>query len=92
LLLPVITDALTQLPEATQRVRLHLAADDIELVRTLMDAHPGIATCQLVADAAVAPGGFLLETELCNVDATLSARWKRLAASLGRSYEWIDHT
>jgi len=92
LLLPIISSALAQLPEATQRVRLYLDPSDVELVRTMMDAHPGVELCQLVADPAVTPGGFRLETEQCNVDATLPTRWKRLAESLGRSYEWLDHS
>jgi len=91
LLLPVISEALAQLPEATQRVRLHLDPSDVELVRMLQDAYPGVEGCQLVPDTNVVPGGFHLETEQCDVDATLPARWKRLTESLGRSYEWLDH-
>jgi flagellar assembly protein FliH len=92
LLMPIIAAALAQLPEATQRVRLHLDPADVELVRTLMDAHPGLELCQLVADTTVTPGGFRLDTEQCEVDGTLPTRWKRLSASLGRSYEWLDHS
>jgi flagellar assembly protein FliH len=91
LMMPVIAAALAQLPEATQRVRLHLAPADVELVRSLQDAHPEVESCQLVAEAGIAPGGFRLETEQCGIDATLATRWKRLTASLGRSYEWLDH-
>lgn len=91
MLLPVIAGALAQLPEVTQRVRLHLAPADVDLVRTLADAYPGLDAAQLVPDAAIAAGGFRLETEQCEVDATLGARWQRLAGSLGRSYEWLDH-
>jgi flagellar assembly protein FliH len=92
LLMPVISAALATLPEATQRVRLHLEPGDVELVRMLLGAHPDIEACQLLGDATIAPGGFYLETEQCDVDGTLPARWKRLTASLGRSHEWLDHT
>jgi len=92
MLLPLIADALKALPELTQRVRLHLDPADVELVRTLADAHPGVDLTQLVPDASVGAGGFRMETEQCAVDGTLATRFARLAGSFGRSYEWLDHT
>jgi flagellar assembly protein FliH len=92
MLLPLIVDALAQLPELTQRVRLHLDPADVELVRTLTDAHPALETCHLVPDATVGTGGFRVETEQSAIDGTLATRWQRLAGNFGRSYEWLDHT
>lgn len=92
MLLPLIAEALKQLPELTQRVRLHLDPADVELVRTLSDAHPGLELCQLVPDPTVGAGGYRMETEQCAIDGTLATRWQRLAGSFGRSYEWLDHT
>ncbi|MFO1413507.1 MAG: flagellar assembly protein FliH [Burkholderiales bacterium] len=92
MLVPLIADALGQLPELTQRVRLHLDPADVELVRTLTDAHPGLEMCQLVPDPTVGAGGFRMETEQCAIDGTLDTRWQRLAGNFGRSYEWLDHT
>jgi len=92
LLLPAISAALAKLPETTQRVRLHLCPGDLDLVRALSDANPEVQVCQLAADASLLAGGFRLETEQCELDATLQSRWHRLASSLGRSYEWLDNT
>ena len=46
--------------------------------------------CQLIADVGTAPGGCRLETEQCEVDATVPSRWRRLLANLGRSDDWIE--
>jgi flagellar assembly protein FliH len=88
--LPVVSAALKQLPQSTQRIELMLNPADAELVRTLMATHEFGPRCQIVADASIAPGGCRLETEQCEVDVTLSTRWRRLLAALGRSDDWLE--
>jgi flagellar assembly protein FliH len=38
----------------------------------------------------VAPGGCRVDTEQCEIDATLPTRWRRLLAGLGRSDDWLE--
>jgi flagellar assembly protein FliH len=90
LVLPVVSAALKQLPQASQTVQLLLNPSDLELVRTFLSDEPLPQRFQLVADVAVAPGGCRIETEQCEVDATLPSRWRRLLANLGRSDDWIE--
>jgi flagellar assembly protein FliH len=90
LVLPVVSAALKQLPQASQHVQLMLNPADVDLVRTFLDEEPIPHRCQLVPDVAVAPGGCRLETEQCEVDATVPSRWRRLLANLGRSDDWIE--
>jgi flagellar assembly protein FliH len=67
-----------------------LNPSDVELVRTFLAEEPLPQRFQLVADVGVAPGGCRIETEQCEVDATLPSRWRRLLANLGRSDDWIE--
>lgn len=92
LVLPVVSAALRQLPHSTRHVQLLLHPADLQLVQTLLASERLGANCQLLADATIAPGGCRIETEQCEIDATISARWKRLLASLGRPEDWIELT
>jgi len=90
LVLPVVSAALKQLPQASQQVQLMLNPSDVEMVKRFLADEPLPQRFQLVADIAVAPGGCRIETEHCEVDATLPSRWRRLLANLGRSDDWIE--
>jgi len=88
--LPVVSAALRQLPQSTQRIELRLNPADAELVRSLLAAEPLGTRCQLEEDPSIAPGGCLIDTEQSGVDMTIASRWRRLMASLGRSDDWLE--
>jgi len=87
---PVVSAALKQLPQSTQRVELRMHPSDVELVKPLLATDAMGARCEIVADALIAPGGCQVETEQCAVDATLQTRWRQLLANLGRSDDWLE--
>ena len=41
-----------------------------------------------VADAAVSPGGCLIESSATTVDATIEKRWARAVGNLGQQAAW----
>ena len=45
---------------------------------------------RLLADASIARGGCLVESDIGVVDASVAARWKRAVASLGCEEAWTD--
>jgi flagellar assembly protein FliH len=45
---------------------------------------------RLVADAAVARGGCIVESDLGAIDASIETRWARAAAALGSRIGWTD--
>ncbi len=89
-LLPVVAAALRQLPQTAQRVELVVNPTDLELVNGYVETASLAPRCHVVANAAVAPGGCRIDTEQCEIDATVTARWKRLLAALGRHDDWLD--
>lgn len=89
-LLPIVADALRQLPQATQRVELRLHPGDLALVRERLPAEAEGPRITLVADASIAPGGCQLDSAQASLDATLATRWRRLVAALGRADDWLE--
>jgi flagellar assembly protein FliH len=90
LVLPIVASALSQLPQATRQIQLHLDPADVALVRSVIPAdHPG-PPLSIVPDAKVGAGGCIVDTEQASVDATVASRWRRLLASLGRTEDWLD--
>jgi flagellar assembly protein FliH len=88
--LPIVSAALQQLPQSTQRVQLLVNPGDLDIVGRFLGGDATHARCQLLADPMVAPGGCRIETEQCEIDATLPTRWRRLLAGLGRSDDWLE--
>jgi len=89
-ILPVVSAGLNQLPQSLQRMQLMLNPADMDLVRHFLASEPASGRCQLIADPTIAPGGCRIETEQCEIDATIPSRWKRLLANLGRSDDWLE--
>lgn len=89
LVLPTIAAALERLPQMSQNVQLALNPLDLDTVRAFLADATTPATCTLVADPAITPGGCRLSTEQCDVDATVETRWRRLVANLGSADEWL---
>lgn len=88
--LPVVRSALRQLPHASQRIEITLNPADLAIVQDFLTAEALGERCHLVASTSIAAGGCRVETEQCEVDATVAARWKRLLASLGRTDDWLE--
>lgn len=87
---PVIAAALEQLPQSPQRIRLSANPAEVEAVRNLFATEPSTQNWQIRPDAAIAVGGCRIETEQCEIDATVETRWARLLASLGRDEVWHE--
>ena len=90
LVLPIVANALAQLPQATRHIEIHLDPADLALVRSVIPADHAGPPISLVPDPRVGAGGCLVDTDQASVDATLGSRWRRLLASLGRTDDWID--
>jgi flagellar assembly protein FliH len=89
-ILPIVSAALKQLPQSTQRVELLLNPADLTLVQKFVGTGELAGRCQWRADPSIAPGGCLIETEQCEIDVTIASRWRRLLAGLGRSDDWLE--
>ncbi|SAI71219.1 flagellar assembly protein H [Bordetella ansorpii] len=71
-------------------LRLWIHPDDLELVRLHLADELKEGNWRVLADESIARGGCRAETPYGDIDATLQTRWRRVAASLGRSASWDD--
>ena len=87
---PVVREAVGMLVAEGRPAMVRLNPADMDAVgeplREALDG-PGV---QWVADAAVAPGGCLVESAGTVVDGSLDKRWQRAIAALGLQSPWQD--
>lgn len=88
-ILPVIEDALRQLPVASQPIRLMLHPDDAAWIRSHLEDHPLHPEWHIHEDTQIEPGGCRIESGGCEVDATLAIRWQRTLAFLDQDQGWL---
>lgn len=89
LILPVVEDALRQLPAVSQPVRLAVHPDDAVRIRSHLENHPGYPKWHIHEDMQIEPGGCRVESGGCEVDATLATRWQRTLSVLGQDQHWL---
>ena len=85
LILPVIDQAIQNLPSTQLPVNLYLNNVDIELVKQAMGEQLKQDGWRLISDNHIEPGGCRLETPSNIVDATLPSRWQELLNTL----DWL---
>lgn len=90
LVLPVVREAISSLPQANQHPQLILHPQDAALVRSSLEADLAHGHWRVVEDSQIAPGGCRLETAQSELDATLESRWQRVLEALGQSGDWLE--
>jgi flagellar assembly protein FliH len=89
LVLPVIQDALRELPGLNEERQVRLNPEDAPLARQMLQESLSSAGWKIVEDAAVARGGCRVLTSQGEADATVAVRWERIAAAFGREGAWL---
>jgi|SRR5882672_1519498 len=90
LIVPVVRDAMQQMPLFNAPVRLGLHPADVELVREEIGDQLSQLGWKIVEDERVEPGGCRIESAASQIDATNATRWERITAALGRDRAWLD--
>lgn len=89
-LLPVIREALEMLGAEHRSALVRLHPSDLEALQGLMATEFSGMALNLRADAALQPGGCVVEAAGMVVDASLKKRWQRAVATLGLDATWED--
>ncbi|WP_300287909.1 FliH/SctL family protein [Nitrosomonas sp.] len=88
-LLPVVEEALRQLPSVSQHVKIMVHPDDAGRIRSHLKSQLPHMKCQIHEDAQIEPGGCRIESGGCEVDATLATRWQRILEPLDQNPDWL---
>jgi flagellar assembly protein FliH len=89
-MLAAVREVLHLSPGASAPLRLWLHPLDLELVRLHLAEELRSGPWRVLADESITRGGCRAETSLGDIDATLETRWRRVAASLGRTMPFGD--
>lgn len=87
-ILPVIRDAISQLPYVIQPAVLILNPADMSIVMQEMSGEIALGGWQLREDQVIEQGGCMIETGANQIDATNGTRWRRVCDALGKPDVW----
>ncbi len=90
LIIPVVQDAVRQLPGMMQPLHLFLHPDNARIVRQHLDEQLSQDHWEIHEDAQLTPGGCRIEAGGSEVDASMETRWRRVLAAIGQKNEWIE--
>ena len=86
----VAQEALAATLVSARQIGLHLNPEDHALVHTHAAEALAERGAKLIADATLARGGCIVETEVGVIDAGIEARWRRATAAMGRPSDYAD--
>lgn len=90
LIAQVAQEAVDALMLSARHITLRVHPDDQPLIAQGAAEVLEARGARLVADAAVARGGCIVESDLGAIDASIETRWARAAAALGSRVGWTD--
>ena len=89
LVIPIINEAIRDLPALQTNAKLILNPDDATLVKEHLLDELSQNGWSIIEDSQIEAGGCRIETNSNQIDATLSTRWERLALALGKEADWL---
>lgn len=90
-LLPVIREAISNLPLHHAQITLRLNPADAANVRKHLGEQLTQGGSQIIEDAEITPGGCQVRAGSSEVDATIETRWRRVLEAIGAEpTEWLN--
>lgn len=90
LVLPIVGESIRYLGSLQQPALLFLHPQDADLVKEHMHDELEKAGWRIAEDMHLERGGCRIETATNQIDASITGRWERIAASLGQATGWLD--
>ncbi|MBL8497184.1 flagellar assembly protein FliH [Nitrosomonas sp. JL21] len=89
-IVPIVQEAIRNLPNAMQHPRLYLHPEDADIVHAHLEKHRVQEDWSIREDEQLTRGGCRIEANGSEVDATLEVRWHRVLAAIGQNVEWLQ--
>ncbi|MCX9157936.1 FliH/SctL family protein [Niveibacterium sp. 24ML] len=87
-LIPVLREALAQLPQ--QHGTVHIHSEDAALVKHYLSEHYAHVGHRVVEDDSLERGDCRIEIGGTQLDATAATRWRRVVENLSTAHPWSD--
>ena len=89
LLIPLVREAVQNLPYAGSAANLLLNPDDAALIKSALGEQLAQGGMKIIEDRAIARGGCRIESAGSTIDAALSTRWQRVLEAMGADPAWL---
>lgn len=90
LILPMVQEAIRAFPHSAQHPYLIMHPDDVSLVRSHLGDQLSHTGWKIREDATLQQGGCRVETSGGKLDGSLSARWKKISATISQDTHWLE--
>lgn len=88
LVLTVAEDAMSTLLSTARQIVLRLNPEDHALAHDALQEQLQARGARMVADPHISQGGCMVESDIAVVDASVEARWHKVAAAMGVATAW----
>lgn len=93
MLLPMIREAIAELPFHHGSISLHLNPEDANTLRAALNEQLAHSGAHIVPDSSISAGGCQITAGNCGIDASIETRWKRVIEAIGvNPPEWLNPT
>jgi flagellar assembly protein FliH len=90
LIVPIVQEAIRNLPNATQHPRLFLHPEDAKLVLAHLHEQLEQDHWSIREDEQLTRGGCRIEAGGSEINGSLEVRWQRVLSTLGQTDEWLN--
>ncbi|UJP05947.1 MAG: flagellar assembly protein FliH [Nitrosomonas sp.] len=90
LIVPIVQEAIRNLPNAMQHPRIYLHPDDAKLVLMHLSERIAEEHWSIREDERLSRGGCRIELNGCEIDGELDVRWRKVVSAIGYTNDWFD--
>lgn len=88
-IVPIVQEAIRNLPGVMQHPRLHLHPEDAKLVSAHLSEQIAQEHWSIREDEQMARGGCRIEVNGCEINGDTEVRWQRALSAIGRQDDWL---
>lgn len=92
LIVPIVQEAIRNLPAAMQHPRLYLHPEDAKLVSAHLSEQIAQENWSIREDERLTRGGCRIEANGCEINGDLEARWHRVLSAIGQQDDWLERS
>ena len=90
LIMPIVQEAIRNLPNAMQHPRLYLHPDDAKLIHLHLNDQLAQDNWSIREDEQLSRGGCRIEASGSEIDGSPEVRWQRVLSTIGRNDNWLE--
>ena len=89
LIIPIVQEAMRQLPNTSHPPQLMLHPDDAELIRKHLSDQQSQSDWEICEDEQIEKGGCRIKTNGSEIDASTPTRWQQILNTIGQDDNWL---